>query len=57
MFDNLISAGALRPGIPIKVAADASSHGVGAVINHVLPDLTELPIAYASRSLRKTKHK
>lgn len=38
-------------GLPIKVAADASSHVVGAVINHVLPDLTEQPIAYASCSL------
>ena len=39
------------PSLPIRMAADASAYGVGAVISHVMPDNTEHPIAYASRTL------
>ena len=35
----------------MKMAADASSYGVGAVISHVLADGLERPIAFASRAL------
>ena len=40
-----------NPQLPLRLAADASSYGVGAVISHQLPDGSERPIAYASRSL------
>lgn len=38
------------PKLPIKVAADASAYGVGAVLSHVI-DGNERPIAFASRTL------
>ena len=40
-----------NPDLPIKMAADASTCGVGAVISHVLPNGSEHPIAFASRTL------
>jgi hypothetical protein len=44
-----------NPKLPIKMVADTSAYGVGAVISHVYPDGSEKPIAFASRTLSKSK--
>ena len=39
------------PALPIRLAADASAYGIGAVIAHVLPGGSKHPVAFASRTL------
>ena len=41
--------------LPVSLASDASQYGVGAVISHLMPDGTERPIAYGSRTLTKAE--
>ena len=44
------------PAMPVKLAADASQYGLGAVIPHVFPDGEERPITFALRSLSKSEN-
>lgn len=46
-----------NPSIPIGIACDASSKGVGVVLYHKYDDGTERPIAYASKLLSATEQR
>ena len=40
-----------NPELPLRLAGDASAYGIGAVISHLMPDGSERPVAFASRTL------
>ena len=44
------------PKLPVKLDCDASAVGIGSVLSHILPNGTERPICYASRTLSKSEH-
>ncbi|CAC5384468.1 unnamed protein product [Mytilus coruscus] len=44
-----------NPELPVRLACDASPFGLGAVLSHVMPDGSERPISFASRSLTKSE--
>ena len=48
-FSNLLIH--FNPELPILLACDASNYRIGAVLAHQMPDWSEHPIAYVSRSL------
>ena len=45
------------PGLPVVLAYDSSSYGLGTVLSHSIPDGSGRPVAYSSRSFTKTEKK
>ena len=45
----------INPELPVTLASDASSFGLGCVLSHIMPDGTERPIAFASRTLNSAE--
>ena len=45
------------PEMDLLLACDASAYGVGAVLSHKMPNGSERPIAFASRTLTKVERK
>lgn len=43
------------PNLSEGLACDASPHGLGLVLSDVMPDKTEKPVVFASRSLTKAE--
>lgn len=43
------------PNLEVRLARDARPHGLGAVLSQVMPDGSERPIAFASRTLKPSE--
>ena len=55
MSDRVLMS--FNPSFPVVVACDSSAYGIGAVLSHHLPDGTDRPVAFASRTLSQAERK